>query len=83
MVLKIILFFIIFYYLFKLVARVFLPIFVKNRIRKMASEKENAYKEYVKQQKENEGKVFVTHHPPIKKIPQKVIWMGSMWIMKK
>lgn len=67
MLLKIILFFIIFYYLFKLVVRVFLPIFVKNRIRKMASEKENAYKDYVKQQKENEGKVFVTHNPSEKR----------------
>lgn len=29
----------------------------------MASEKENAYKDYVNQQKQNEGKVFVTHNP--------------------
>lgn len=62
-ILKIILFFIIFYYLFKIVVRVFLPIFIRNRVQKMASDKENAYKEYVNQQKQNEGKVFVTHNP--------------------
>jgi hypothetical protein len=67
MILKIILFFIIFYYLFKLVVRVFLPIFVQNRIRKMASEKENAHKDYVRQQKQNEGKVYVTHNPSEKR----------------
>lgn len=63
MIFKIILFLIIFYYLFKIVVRVFLPIFISNRVQKMASEKENAYKEYVKKQKQNEGKVFVTHNP--------------------
>ena len=71
MIFKIILFLIIFYYLFKIVARVFLPIFISNRVQKMASEKENAYKEYVQKQKQNEGKVFVTHNPSDKKSPSK------------
>lgn len=71
MILKIILFFIIFYYLFKILVRFFLPIFVSNRVRKMASDKENAYKDYVKQQKQNEGKVFVTHNPSDKRSSSK------------
>ncbi len=71
MIFKIILFFIIFYYLFKIVVRVFLPIFVSNRVQKMASEKEKAYKEYARKQKQNEGKVFVTHNPSERKSSSK------------
>lgn len=67
MIFKIILFLIIFYYLFKIVVRVFLPIFIRNRVQNMASHKENAYKEYVHKQKQNEGKVFVTHNPSEKR----------------
>lgn len=70
MIFKIILFLIIFYYLFKIVVRVFLPIFIRNRVQKMASAKENAYKDYVNKQKQNEGKVFVTHNPSEKRSTQ-------------
>jgi len=65
--LKIILFFIIFYYLFKLIVKVILPLFIINRVQKMSSNKEKAYKEYVNKQKQNEGKVFVTHNPSDKR----------------
>lgn len=71
MIFKIILFFIIFYYLFKIVVRVFLPLFIRNRVQKMASAKENAYKDYVHKQKQNEGKVFVTHNPSEKRSSSK------------
>jgi hypothetical protein len=33
----------------------------------MSSNKEKAYKEYVNKQKQNEGKVFVTHNPSDKR----------------
>ncbi len=66
-ILKIILFFIIFYYLFKIIVKVILPVFILNRVKKMASDKENAQKDYVNKQKQNEGKVFVTHNPSEKR----------------
>ncbi|ASB49091.1 DUF4834 family protein [Alkalitalea saponilacus] len=67
MLFKVLLFLIIIYYVFKIVGRIFLPIFMTSRIRKMEEQKEKAYREYLKQKKRNEGKVTVDQVPHQKK----------------
>lgn len=59
MLLKILVFLIIIYYLFKLIGQIFLPIFMTNRIQKMEEEKQNAYRDYINRKKKEEGKVTV------------------------
>lgn len=63
MIFKVILYLIIIYYILKLIGRIFLPIFVTNRIRKMEEDKQKAYKEYINQKKRNEGKVTIDRVP--------------------
>lgn len=63
MLLKILVFLIIIYYLFKLIGQIFLPIFMTNRIQKMEEEKQNAYRDYINRKKKEEGKVTVEGKP--------------------
>jgi hypothetical protein len=60
---KILLFFVITYYIFKLLGRVVLPWFIANRLRKMAKQQENAHSDFINKSKKNEGKITVEHIP--------------------
>jgi predicted membrane protein len=62
--LRVLLVLVIVYYLFKFLIRIFLPLFLTHRIKKMAEEKERAQKDFVERQKRDAGKVTVNYIPP-------------------
>ncbi len=59
MLLKVIIFLIVFYYLMKIIGRIFLPLFIANRVQKMEQNKKKAYSDYINKKKKEEGKVTI------------------------
>jgi hypothetical protein len=67
MLLKLIVFFIIGYYIFKLAFRFLLPLFVSRQARKMQDKQEKAQRDYVNKRRSQEGKVTIEYDPSQKK----------------
>ncbi len=59
--LRTLLIFFVVYYLFKFTAKYLLPMFVSHRINKMKQEQEEARNKWVKEKKDQEGKVTITY----------------------
>ncbi len=60
-------FIIIFYYIFKFIARVVLPLFIANRVNHMRNQGNNL-NDYANQKKKEEGKVTIQKGKPSQKI---------------
>ncbi|MFW5754163.1 MAG: DUF4834 family protein [Marinilabiliaceae bacterium] len=67
MLLKLIVFFIIGYYIFKLAFRFLLPLFVSHQARKMQDKQEKAQRDFVNRRRSEEGKVTIEYDPSQKK----------------
>ena len=63
MLLKVIIYTILIYYVFKLVFRYLMPLFISKQARKMQKRQENAHEEYISRKKKEEGKVTVEYNP--------------------
>ena len=57
--LKIIIFFILFYYIFKIIGRFLFPFLITNKINNIEKEKRKAHADYVARKKAEEGKVTI------------------------
>lgn len=60
--LKIIIFAVIIHYLFKLVFRFVLPLFISNRVKNSQKKKEKAHRDFMERQKAEEGKVTIEYN---------------------
>ena len=67
MLLKLIVFFIIGYYIFKLAFRFLLPLFVSRQARKMQDKQEKAQHDFVNRRRSEEGNVTIEYDPSQKK----------------
>ena len=61
--LKIILFTVLLYYLFKGIFRYLFPFLISNQAKKMQKKQEQAKQDFVNQQQKNEGKVTIEYDP--------------------
>lgn len=59
MFLKVLIFLIVIYWVFKLIGQIFLPLFITHRLKKMEEDKQKAYREYISRKKKEEGKVTI------------------------
>ena len=64
---KLIVFFIIGYYIFKLAFRFLLPLFVSHQARKMQDKQEKAQRDFKNRRRSEEGKVTIEYDPSQKK----------------
>ncbi len=60
---RLLLTFVIFYYLFRLVIRVVLPVFLSFWVKKSSKQKQRAAQDYINRQKREEGRVTINHIP--------------------
>ncbi|MBZ4676882.1 MAG: hypothetical protein JG782_1502 [Anaerophaga sp.] len=63
MLFRVIIYTILIYYVFKLVFRYLMPLFISKQARKMQKRQENAHEEYINRKKKEEGKVTVEYDP--------------------
>ncbi len=58
----------VFYYIFRFIGKVLVPLFVANRVNKMAGDFQKQQNHYSYQEKRQEGKVTITNAPKHKKM---------------
>ncbi|MDG5799353.1 DUF4834 family protein [Marinilabiliaceae bacterium ANBcel2] len=68
---RVLIFLILFYYLFKIIGRIFLPLFISHRINKKQREQQRVYKDYIRKKKGEEGEVVITYEEPVNNRKQK------------
>ncbi len=67
MLLRIILFAVIIYYIFKLIFRFLMPLFLSSQARKMQEQKEKSHRDFMSRKKAEEGKITIDYDASSKK----------------